>query len=288
MTPSETGTDYGALWRSEWADAQEIKGPKYKDKSVFYRNIEEELDLARQTGHCLPLHLPSHIRDFSTCDVLGLGHTGALREEFLKELEANPGFHMGAGGSRLCDGTTRYQDMFEKEMAELMGVESALVVHSGWTANQAIFSTVPRSGDVIVFDELMHATALAGMKVSLALEQKPFRHNDVEHFIEVMEHVKETVPLVKAGKRCVIVGVESYYSMDGDICPLRELIQAAKEIFPQGNAVFVVDEAHSFGVTGPNGLGFVKEQGLEDEVAIRMVTFGKALSGSGGKQQLTT
>ena len=280
----KTQLDHGALWRSEWANAQEIKGTGLEKSSVFYRNIEEELDLARKTGNCLPLHLPSHVMDFSSCDVLGMGHTGLLREEFLKELEANPGFHMGAGGSRLLDGTTRYQDMFELEMAELMGVDSALVVHSGWTANQAIFSTVPRSGDVIVYDELMHATALAGMKVSLALEQKPFRHNDVEHFIDVMESVKESVPLVKSGKRCVIIGVESYYSMDGDICPLKELIEAANEIFPHGNAQFIVDEAHSFGVTGPDGgLGFVKEQRLEDQVAIRMVTFGKALIGSGGK-----
>ncbi|KAI4159930.1 MAG: hypothetical protein LQ342_006146 [Letrouitia transgressa] len=242
----------------------------------------KKLNLARQTGGGLPLHLPSHTIDFSTCDVLGLGHTGALREEFLKELEAKPGFHITAGGSRLCDGTSRYQDEFEREIAELVGVESALVVHSRWTANQAIWSTVPRSGDVLVYDELMHATALAGMKVSLALEQKPFRHNDIDHFIEIMENVKENSSLVKAGKRCIIIGVESYYSMDGDICPLKELIQAAKEIFPHGNAQFIVDEAHSFGCMGPNGgLGFVKEQGLEDEVAIRMITLGKALAASG-------
>ncbi|KAI1860718.1 uncharacterized protein JN550_011319 [Neoarthrinium moseri] len=278
---AEVKKDLGAQWREDWAVAQKIKGPNLKNSSVFYRNIEEELDLSRQIGLGFPIHTPSHVTDFSSCDVLGMGATGLLREEFLKELEANPGFNMGAGGSRLLDGTSRYQDMFERELAELMGVESALVVHSGWTANQAIFSTVPRSGDVLVYDELMHATALSGMKVSLALDQRPFRHNDVDHFIEVMESVKESTPLVKAGKRCVIIGVESYYSMDGDICPLRELIEAAKEIFPQGNAQFVVDEAHSFGVCGPEGLGFVRQQGLDDEVAIKMVTFGKALSGSG-------
>ncbi|KDN70594.1 putative aminotransferase class I and II, partial [Colletotrichum sublineola] len=278
---SEVTKDLGVQWRQEWADAQKIKGPSMKNSSVFYRNIEEELDLSRKSGLCFPIHLPSHVTDFSSCDILGMGHSGALKEEFMKELEANPGFYIGAGGSRLLDGTTKYHDSFEKELAELMGVESALVVHSGYTANQAIFSTVPRSGDVIVYDELMHATALSGMKISLALDQRPFRHNDVEHFIEVMEAVKESNPLVKAGKRCVIVGVESYYSMDGDICPLRELIEAAKDIFPHGNAQFVVDEAHSFGVCGPEGTGFVREQGLTDEVAITMVTFTKALAGAG-------
>ena len=280
---SESTQDLGAQWREEWAVAQKVKGPSMKDRSVFYRNIEEELDMSRKNGLCFPIHLPSHVTDFSTCDVLGMSHTGVLREEFLKELEANPGFYMGAGGSRLLDGTTEYQEMFEKEMAEMMGTETALVVHSGYTANQAIFSTVPRSGDVLVYDELMHATALSGMKISLALEQRPFRHNDVDDFIEVMEAVKESVPLVKAGKRCVLVGVESWYSMDGDICPLKELIEAAKEIFPQGNVQFIVDEAHSFGVCGPEGTGFVREQGLSDEVAITMVTFTKALGGSGGE-----
>lgn len=282
-------TDHGAQWRREWADAQKVKGPGLKGGSVFYRNIQEELDLARQTGGGLPLHLPSHTIDFSTCDVLGSGHNGALREEFVKELEANPSFPITAYGSRLMDGTSKYHDNFEREIADLCGFESALVVHSGFTANQAIWSTVPRSGDVVVYDELMHATALAGMKVSLALEQKPFRHNDVDHFIEILEDVKQTMPLVKAGKRCVVIGVESYYSMDGDICPLRELIEAAKEIFPHGNAQIIVDEAHSFGVMGPNGgLGFVKEQGLQDEVAIVMMTLCKALAASGGKSPQKT
>ncbi|PIA98366.1 8-amino-7-oxononanoate synthase [Cercospora beticola] len=272
--------DHGATWRAEWAAAQKLKGPS--TKSIFYKNTEEELDLSRKTLGGLPLHLPSHTIDFSTCDVLGLGHNGILRKEFLKELEAHPNFHITAGGSRLCDGTSNYQDKFEKEIAEMIGVESALVVHSGWTANQAIWSTVPRSGDVIVYDELMHATALAGMKVAMALDQGPFRHNDLDHFIEILEDIKENVPLVKQGKRCVIIGVESYYSMDGDICPLGEMIDAAKDIFPNGNAQFVVDEAHSFGCMGPEGgLGFVKEQGLEDEVAIRMITLGKALAASG-------
>jgi len=287
MTQTQEAQDYGSLWREEWANAQALKGPGLKNGSTFYRNIEEELDRERKIQNALPLHLPSHTIDFSTCDVLGMSHNGDLREEFLKELEANPGFSMGAGGSRLCDGTTRYHDTFERELAELMGTESALFVHNGWTANYAIFSTIPRSGDVIVFDELMHATALAGMKVSLALEQKPFRHNDVDDFIEILEDVKENFPLIRDGKKCVLIAVESYYSMDGDMCPLKELIDAANDIFPLGNAQFIVDEAHSFGIMGPDGgLGFVRELGLDDQVAVRMFTFGKALASSGGMSLL--
>ncbi|KAL8966156.1 MAG: hypothetical protein Q9183_003497 [Haloplaca sp. 2 TL-2023] len=69
--------------------------------------------------------------------------------------------------------------------------------------------------------------------------------------------------------------------MEGDVCPLRDLIEVAKEIFPHGNAQFMVDEAHSTGVIGPKGAGLVCDLGLENEVAIRMHTFGKALGASG-------
>jgi len=281
MSTTQT-KDLGAQWRAEWADANKIRAPSMANASPFHRNIEAELDLARSSGGALALHPNTDATDVSSCDILGLGHSGALREEFLKELAAHPNFYVGAGGTRLLNGTTNYQMQVERELAELMGYESALVVHSGCTANQAIWSTVPRTGDVIVYDELSHATALMGMKISLALEQRPFRHNDVEHFIEVLESIKDTMPLVRDGKRCVIIGVESWYSMNGDICPLRELIAAAKDIFPHGNAQFVVDEAHSYGVCGPNGTGFVREQGLVHEVAITMATFTKALACAGG------
>lgn len=283
-TVTEPTKDLGKTWMTEWADAQKLKAPTVKDSSIFYRNLEEELDLARTTGHSLPLHVHSHEIDFSSCDVLSLGSSGALRKEFLKELADHPDFQLGAGGSRLMDGHSTYQDQLEREIAEYFEVESALVVHNGWTANQSIFSTVPRSGDVIVYDELMHATALAGMKLSLALEQRVFKHNDLDAFIEVLEDIRDSQAQVRNGKRSVIIAVESYYSMDGDYCPLKEMIEAAEEIFPHGNAQFVVDEAHSFGVLGPRGRGFVAELGLEDKVAIRMMTFGKALAGSGGKQ----
>lgn len=278
--------DHGDTWITEWADAQKLKASTVKGSSVFYRNLEEELDLARTTGHSLPLHVHSHEIDFSSCDVLSLGSSGVVREAFLKELADYPDFQLGAGGSRLMDGHSTYQDVLEREIAEYFEVESALVVHSGWTANEAIFSTLPRSGDVIVYDELMHATALAGMKVSLALEQKVFKHNDLDAFIETLEEVRDSQPQIRNGKRSVIIAVESYYSMDGDICPLQEMIDAAEEIFPKGNAQFVVDEAHSFGCLGPRGKGFVAELGLEDKVAVRMMTFGKSLAGSGGKCHL--
>jgi 8-amino-7-oxononanoate synthase len=266
---------------SQWADEQKPRAPALKNESVFYRNLEEELDVARSQGVCIPLHTQELKIDFSSCDVLSLGSSGSLRKEFLEELARNPSFQLGSHASRLTDGNTKYQEELEREIAKFHHVESALILNSGGMCNEAIFSTIPRPGDVIVYDELVHTTALAGMKVSLALWQKSFRHNDVESFIDVLEEVRETQPQVRNGKRSVIIAVEGYYSMDGDICPLAELVDAAKEVFPNGNAQFVIDEAHSFGAIGPHGGGLVAKLGLEKEIAIRMHTFGKALSGSG-------
>jgi 8-amino-7-oxononanoate synthase len=82
----------------------------------------------------------------------------------------------------------------------------------------------------------------------------------------------------------VFIALESFYSMDGDAAPAQQMIASAKEILPFGNMVFVIDEAHSNGIVGPNGSGFVNHYGLEKEFAIRVQTFGKALGSTGGKE----
>ncbi|ORY58373.1 pyridoxal phosphate-dependent transferase [Pseudomassariella vexata] len=90
-------------------------------------------------------------------------------------------------------------------------------------------------------------------------------------YIETIEHE------IAKGERCVIISVETVYSMDGDICSLKEMVEIAKSFFPRGNAQFIVDEAHSTGVIGEKGRGLVSHLGLENEIAIRLHTFSKAL-----------
>jgi 8-amino-7-oxononanoate synthase len=97
---------------------------------------------------------------------------------------------------------------------------------------------------------------------------------------DVLEEIHDAYDAVRRGKSCVIVAVESVYSMDGDICPLEEMVEVAREIFPE-NVEFVVDEAHSTGVLGPHGAGLVNELGLEKDIAVRVHTFGKAVSAAG-------
>jgi 8-amino-7-oxononanoate synthase len=152
------------------------------------------------------------------------------------------------------------------------GAETALMAVNGGMANGAIFTAIPRPGDALVYDEFIHASVHDGMMNSLALCKKSFRHNSVDSFRDTLVAVRDSQPPIRNGARCVIVAVEGVYSMEGDVCPLQELVDAAKEVFPDGNAQFVIDEAHSHAVLGPKGAGLVSALGLEKEIAIRMHT----------------
>ncbi|PMD13334.1 PLP-dependent transferase [Hyaloscypha hepaticicola] len=260
---------------------QKLKAPSMKNATVFDRNLEEALDARRAGQNLATIHTWQYATDFSSNDFLSLSTNGLLRTEFLEELARNPNFQLGSTGSRLSDGNSSYIEDLEKEIAEFHGAESALMVNSGYDANGAIFCAIPRPGDVIVYDELIHASAHDGMKHSLTQKQLPFRHNDPECLRDVLTDLEDSNPLIRKGQRCVLIAVESVYSMDGDVCPLKELVEVAKEIFPKGNAQFLVDEAHSTGLMGEQGRGLVSSLGLEKIIAVRLHTYGKGMSATG-------
>ncbi|KAK1961596.1 aminotransferase class I and II [Colletotrichum sublineola] len=264
---------------AEWNQAQELRAPK--TKGTFYRNLEEALDLRRSQHNLITLRKRKDNIDFSSNDFLSLATSGQLREAFLEELGRFPNFPVGSTGSRLLDGNNDYFEELEAEIAEFHGAERALIVNSGFEGNSAIFSSIPRPGDAIVYDELVHASAHEGMSRCMTEIKKSFRHNDVDSFRDSMEMVLEAHPLIQRGQRSVLVAVETVYSMDGDICPLTEMIEAAKEVLPHGNFQFIVDEAHATGVIGEKGAGLVSALGLQKAVAIRLHTFSKALGASG-------
>lgn len=269
----------------EWIHAQELKGPTMKSAPVFYRNLEEALDMRRTEHNLITLRKRKDQFDFSSNDFLSLAHSGLLRGAFFEELARHPNFKLGSTGSRLLDGNNNYIETVEQEIAEFHMAERATIVNSGFEGNCAIFSAIPRPGDAIVFDELVHASVHEGMARSMALSKSSFRHNDVESFRETLETVRSSNPLIESGQRCVIISVETVYSMDGDVCPLAEMVEIVKQLFPEGNAQFFVDEAHSTGIVGEKGVGLVRTLGLEKDIAIRLHTFSKALACSGGKHQ---
>jgi 8-amino-7-oxononanoate synthase len=220
--------------------------------------------------------------DFGSNDTLSLASSGALRQAFLDELAQHPDFEIGSRSSRILEGTTQYLLDLEKHMAQFHRAESALFFPSGYEANVAIWSTIPQPGDVVVYDEYIHASIHDGMRQGRAMTRM-FSHNSCASLRECLLNICQTDPAVANGEQRVFIALESFYSMDADMAPVHEMLKLTKEILPHGNAIFSIDEAHSNGVVGENGSGYICHYGLENEFPIRLHTCGKGLGSTGGK-----
>jgi 8-amino-7-oxononanoate synthase len=230
---------------------------------------------------------PATSKDFSSNDFLSLSTSPILRTAYLSELNSYPNFRLGSRGSRLLDGNSLYAENLEKEIADFHGAEAALLFNSGFDANEGFFACVPQSGDVVVFDAFIHASVHEGMRLSRAGRKILFEHNSVEDLGRVLSELLRDEKVQK-GERNVFVAVESLYSMDGDLCPLRELIELVERMLPSGNGHVTVDEAHSNGIYGSRGRGVVCSLGLENRIFARLHTFGKAIGCNGGEFQSDT
>ncbi|KAL2871392.1 aminotransferase class I/II-fold pyridoxal phosphate-dependent enzyme [Aspergillus lucknowensis] len=226
--------------------------------------------------------LPSSSVDFSSNDFLSLSTSPALRARFLDHLKQAPPLHpFASGGSRLLDGNSAYAEELEDFIAAFHNAPSGLLFNSGFDANVGVLSTIPQPGDLIVYDELIHASAHEGMRLSRAGKTVKFSHSSPESLKTVLRTEITSEPqLLEAGRNVFIV-VESVYSMDGDVAPIREFIEIVDRLLPRKNGYFIVDEAHATGVFGPRGAGVVQQLGVEDRIFIRTHTFGKALASHG-------
>ncbi|KAF5544605.1 8-amino-7-oxononanoate synthase [Fusarium mexicanum] len=222
--------------------------------------------------------------DFGSNDTLSLSSSGLLGKEFLKELAKHPNFILGGRASRWGEGSTDYLFQLEKHIAEFHKADSALFFNTGYEANVAVFSTLAQPHDVVIYDSLVHASIREGMHRSRATAL-PFAHNDLASLRQRLMDIKNQYEGVRTGIALVFVALESFYSMDGDVAPLEAILREVKEQLPHGNTVFVIDEAHSTGLVGPQGSGLVSHLGLEKDFSIRVHTFGKAHGASGGKLQ---
>ncbi|KAK6823322.1 hypothetical protein RU639_005969 [Aspergillus parasiticus] len=169
-----------------WIKSQMLVAPRMKDAPTFYLNLEEALDIRRST-QSLMIRGQSTWKigdaiDFCSNDLLSLGLTGALRREFLAELAKHPDLSLYSGGSRVMDGNYDYIEEVEQEIADFLGSETALMFNSGSNGNIAIYTSIPRPGDAIVYDELVHFNTYTGMAASLAMTKVAFRHNDLGAF----------------------------------------------------------------------------------------------------------
>ncbi len=227
--------------------------------------LGKALDVLK-TRHRLRRLAPRKGLDFASNDYLGLAGSEFIRQAARDALDR--GVPLGSGGSRLLRGNHAEHEALESEAAIFFGAEAALYMGGGFQANQAIFSTLPAAGDLILHDTLVHASAHEGMRLGRA-ETRAFTHNDVEAARQTLADWRAA-----GGNGQVWIAVESVYSMEGDLAPLDRLAELAQT----ENAVLVVDEAHATGVFGPSGRGLA--HGLQAQV-LTLHTCGKGLGVSG-------
>jgi 8-amino-7-oxononanoate synthase len=211
---------------------------------------------------------PTAGKDFTSNDYLGLAESAGLRDAATEALKR--GVPLGAGGSRLLRGNHPEHEALEEEAASFFGSETALYFPTGFAANAAIAATLPRPGDLIVYDALIHASFRDGLEPA-RIQAIEAPHNDVDAMDAIITGWR-----AGGGKGRVWISVETLYSMDGDRAPLRDLAALAAK----HEAMLLLDEAHATGVHGDQGRGLgAGYEGAPNIISLH--TCGKALGASG-------
>jgi 8-amino-7-oxononanoate synthase len=212
---------------------------------------------------------PRHGLDFTSNDYLALAESPLLADAVGQALAR--GVPVGAGGSRLLRGNHPEHEALEAQAASFFGSEAALYFPTGYAANAALIATLPRRGDLIVHDALIHASFRAGLDPArIATAETP--HNDVTAAEDAIRRWRAA-----GGTGQAWIAAETLYSMDGDRAPLNDLMALAKA----EGAMLVLDEAHATGVYGPHGRGLASQfEGADNVICLH--TCGKALGVMGG------
>ena len=231
------------------------------------------VELERQTG--LHPHAvwnspdgPKDVVIWCSNDYLGMGQNPDAVKALTNAIDTHG---TGAGGTRNISGTSAAIVALEAELAELHGKERALVLTSGYVANEASISAIAGLFDdiLILSDEMNHASIISGIRYARC-DKVIFRHNDVAH----LEELLAAHPL----DRPKLIIFESVYSMDGDTSPIAEIVALAETY----NALTYLDEVHAVGMYGDEGGGIAQMRGLQDRVDIIQGTLGKAYGVVGG------
>lgn len=186
----------------------------------------------------------STLVDFSSNDYLSLSRSPILRKKLLDELNKPSAPLFGPPSSRLLDGNSTLHASLEHRLASFFCAPSALLFNSGFDANSGLWSCLPAPDDWIVFDELVHASIHDGMRASRVPKERrrAFKHNDVKALERLLRQIVEQDEGVRSGAKSVWVGVETLYSMDGDLVPLKEVAEVVERVLVAGNGHLVVDE----------------------------------------------
>lgn len=216
--------------------------------------------------------LPTSIFDgktvinLSSNNYLGLTTHPKMREAAIKAIKD---LGVGSASVRTIAGTMEIHQELERKLADFKHTEASLVFQSGFAANQGVIGSVLEEGDLVISDELNHASIIDGIRLTKAA-RKVYAHSDMDSLKDVLENSKDI-------KKKLIV-TDGVFSMDGDIAPLPQIVELAEEY----EAIVMVDDAHSSGVLGRNGRGSIDHFDLNGRVDIQVGTLSKAIGAMGG------
>jgi 8-amino-7-oxononanoate synthase len=271
------------------------------------KNLSSKLEARKQNNALRQLPLKNNLIDFSSNDYLGFAKSKIIFEQTHQFLVDRNMKINGATGSRLLSGNHDLYPETESFIAKFHESESALIFNSGYDANVGFFGSVPQKGDLILYDELCHASIRDGIKMSNAKSYK-FNHNDFEDLerlifnfngnqnVNFNQNINSELKTQNSKPKTanspllpsIFIATESVFSMDGDCPNLEELVAVSEK----HNCFLVIDEAHALGVFGQSGQGLVQSLGLQNQIFARIVTFGKGLGCHGaailGSQELSS
>jgi len=202
----------------------------------------------------------------SSNNYLGLTVHPRLREAAIKAIEK---YGVGSGSVRTIAGTMTLHNELEEKLARFKHTEASLTFQSGYATNLGVISAIMLEGDMIISDELNHASIIDGIRLCKS-PRKVYPHKNMAGLRRALEESR--------GANKIMVVTDGVFSMDGDIAPLPQIVELAEEY----GAFVMVDDAHSSGVLGKNGRGSVSHYGLDGRVALQIGTLSKGIGALGG------
>jgi 8-amino-7-oxononanoate synthase len=225
-----------------------------------------------------PLDSPTGIRvvrdgrtlwNFASNDYLGLARHPEIEASVIDGVRK---FGAGAAASRLVCGTLPPHRHLETALAEAKQTEASLTFSSGFATALGVIPAIVGKPDFVILDKLSHACLVDAARLSEAT-LRVFPHNDLEKLARLLASIREKNQAAR-----ILVVTESVFSMDGDVCPLRDILDLTETY----NALLLLDEAHGFGVLGEHGMGLAEQLKLQHRIPFQMGTFSKAAGLSGG------